>query len=242
MTKTKQKGALVLTHVQAEGSCMLGRTLNARGLSIKTLNVPRIDLNEIDPLRPDLLVVMGGPIGVYHAEDYPFITQEIEILKARLAADLPTIGICLGSQMMAAALGSKVYQGQKGYELGWNPLNITEEGMKGPARHFAPEKTSMFHWHSDTFDLPEGAKLLASSSTYQNQIFQIGQHGIGLQCHPEVRRERLKEWEVMFVSQVTGPNATLPLSKWRAETEAHIEALNTQSALFFNEWLEERGL
>lgn len=239
MIKEKHKGALILTHVQAEGSCMLGRTLNERGLNVKTLNVPRIDMREIDPLRPDLLVVMGGPIGVYQVADYPFIAHEIEILKTRLQADLPTIGICFGAQLMAAALGQKVYPGNI-QELGWNPLSITPEGMNTPARHFAPDKTSMFHWHGDTFDLPPQAKLLASSSTYQNQIFQIGQHGIGLQCHPEVRRERLKEWEVMFVSQVTGPNASLPLSRWRAETDMHIEALNKQAALFFNEWLEER--
>lgn len=237
----KKKGVLVLTHLQSEGACSLGETLHSRGFRIKTLNVPRVDLSEIDPLRPELLVVMGGPIGAYQQGDYPFLTQEIEILKARLAADKPTIGICLGSQLMAAALGAKVYEGSK-KELGWNPLSVTEAGQKTPARHLDVTHTNMFHWHGDTFDLPASATLLASSDRYENQIFQSGNNGLALQCHPEVRGNQLKEWFVMFTRQITGDNPLAPINDLRADTQRHIGALNTQAELFFNEWLEERGL
>lgn len=220
---------------------MLGRAIESRGHALTTLCVPRVDLNEIEALEPDLLVVMGGPIGVYQAEDYPFIRKEQELLRRRIEKDLPTIGICLGSQLMASAMGARVYPGPQGPELGWHKLSLTPEGENSPARHFAPDKTSMMHWHGDTFDLPDGAVLLASSTLYKNQIYQIGRNALGIQCHPELRRERLREWEVMFVNQVTGPEAVLPLERWRADTARHVDDMNRQSALFFNEWMQERG-
>ena len=142
------KGALVLTHIQSEGSCSLGTALFDRGARIKTLNIPRIDLNDIDPLRPDILVLMGGPIGVYQQEDYPFLKQEIEIVRKRLEADKPTIGVCLGAQIIAAAMGADVYPGDNGSEIGWNPINITDEGLETPARHLdqgCPEDQEVRH-------------------------------------------------------------------------------------------------
>lgn len=242
MSEIKRKGALVLTHLIQEGSCSLGHTLAGRGLRIKTLNIPRIDLNDIDPLRPDLLVIMGGPIGVYQAIDYPFIEQEIKMIKTRLAADKPTIGICLGAQIMAAALGAKVYPGTAGKELGWHPLHINEIGQGTPIRHLDGAKTNMFHWHGDTFDLPNSARILASSARYQNQIFAYGENALGLQCHPEVMEKQLQEWFVMFTNQITGPDALVDINALRIQTAHYIGTLNKQAGLFFNEWLEERGL
>lgn len=239
---TDQKGALILTHLQNEGSCMLGETLIDRGFRIKNIATPSADFSQIDPLRPDLLVVMGGPIGVYQKEDYPFLKHEIEIIQARIAAQKPTIGVCLGSQLIANACGAEIYPGTQGKELGWNPLNITSAGQDTPARHLAGDKTNMFHWHGDTFDLPENAKLLASSDQYENQIFEIGENVLGLQCHPEVRNDQLKEWYVMFTTQITGENPLMPIDRLRAETLKYIDTLNIQSSLFFNEWLEIRGL
>ena len=238
----EKKGALIITQLPTEGSCSIGSTLISRGFRTKTISAPRVDLRDIDPLRPEVLVVMGGPIGVYQHADYPFLKQEVEILKARLEADKPTIGVCLGAQLMATALGSKVYPGDQGQELGWAPLQISEAGHKTPVRHFDSGKTNMFHWHGDTFDLPTGATLLASSEKYENQIYQSGENGLGLQCHPEVRHGQLQEWFVKFVSQITGDNPVVSIHTLREDTKTHIDTLNTQAETFFNEWLEERGL
>jgi GMP synthase (glutamine-hydrolysing) len=242
MNERNVKGALVLTHLSQEGSCSLGRILIERGFRVKTLNVPQKGIDDIDPLKPDLLVVMGGPVGVYQADDYPFIGQEIEILKARLAADKPTIGICLGSQMMAKALGSNVYPGAAGKELGWYPLQVSAAGQDSPARYLDGAHTQMFNWHGDTFDLPEGVELLASSAQYANQIYTHGHNALGLQCHPEVMAQQLQEWFVMFTGQITGPDALVKIETLRAETAEHVGRLNTQAGLFFHEWLDERGL
>lgn len=238
----KPKGAMIITHLQQEGSCILGHTIVERGLRIHTRNSPRYGLDDIDPLRPHLMVFMGGPVGVYQSDEYPFLKQEIEFLEKRLAADLPTIGICLGSQLMATALGSTVRKGNLGKEVGWKPLDITAEGQEASARHLCGSKTNMFHWHGDTFDLPRGAKLLASTEQYENQIFSYGQNALGLQCHPEVQQQQLQEWYVMFQRDITGENPLIPVDELRAQTAQNIETLNTQAKLFFNSWLEEVGL
>ena len=235
-----RKGALILTHLQQEGACTLGSLLIERGMRVKTINTPRFGAAHIEPLRPDLLIVMGGPIGVYQADDYPFLHEEMRVLKARIEADLPTIGICLGSQLMAEALGSKVRKGKRGKELGWKPLTLTEEGKNTPATHIESSKTNMFHWHGDTFDLPETATRLASTDLYENQIFSVGKNALGLQCHPEVQKNQLNEWMVMFNRDVSGENAAIPVHDLRAQTDEHIETLNRQAKLYFSEWLDER--
>jgi len=238
----KTKGALIFSHLQPEGSCTLGQTLAERGMRIRTINTPREGLEDIDPLRPDLPIVMGGPVGVYQANDYPFLKQEIEILKQRLAADLPTIGICLGSQLMAAALGATVRPGEQGKEVGWIGLNVTEAGQSSLVKHLNGTQTSMFHWHGDTFDLPEGAALHASTDQYENQIYTYGKKALGLQCHPEVQEQQLEEWYVMFQKDITGNNPLIPVQELRAQTKEHIEILNRQAKIFFNAWLDEVGL
>ena len=238
----KHKGALIITQLQPEGSCTLGESIHRRGLRIKTRNAPREGLDDIDPLRPDLLVVMGGPVGVYQAEDYPFLKQEIEILKKRIDANLPTIGICLGSQLIAAALGSKVYKGDVGREVGWHPLQATGAGKNTAVDLICDPHTNMFHWHGDTFDLPMGATRLASSAKYENQIFSYGKNVLGLQCHPEVQKQQLQEWYVMFQKDITGDNPLIPVNELRQQTTENIDTLNTQAKLFFNTWLEEMDL
>ncbi len=142
--QTTFKNALIFKHVESEGVGMLGQVLIDRGIQTHAVSTPRVDLCEIDTMEPDLLVVLGGPIGVYQADDYPFVAQEIEMIRKRMKANKPTMGICLGAQMMAAALGARVYQGSNGPELGWHALTLTPEGEQSVARHLSGEKTSMF--------------------------------------------------------------------------------------------------
>lgn len=237
-----RKGALILTHLQQEGSCTLGKLLIQRGMRTRTMNIPRTDTSSIEALRPDLLVVMGGPVGVYQADDYPFLKDEITIIQKRLEAGLPTIGVCLGAQIMATALGAEVRCGEQGKEVGWQPLTITEQGKDSPAKHLSGDATNMFHWHGDTFDLPDEATLLASTDQYENQVYGVGKHGLGLQCHPEVCEDQLQEWFVVFQGDVTGENPLVPVHELRAQTARYIETLNKQATLFFDEWLNEAGL
>jgi GMP synthase (glutamine-hydrolysing) len=137
-----------------------------------------------------LTIILGGPIGVYETEDYPFLQKEIDLLKVRLEQNLPTLGICLGAQLIAHALGAKVYAGHI-KEIGWSSLQLRLV-KDNPLMPIA--NTPVLHWHGDTFDLPEQATLLASSSVYSNQAFQVGTNILALQFHMEVAADTLEKW------------------------------------------------
>lgn len=141
-------------------------------------------------IAPDLLVVMGGPMGVYDTADYPWIAPEIDGIAARIAVGRRTLGVCLGSQMIAAALGARVYPGH-GPEVGFAPLANLD--MESPLAHLAG--VAMLHWHGDTFDLPAGARRLASTARYANQAFAVGDHVLALQFHGEMGEDpRFETW------------------------------------------------
>ncbi len=194
-------------------------------------------LSDFDPLAPDLLVILGGTLGVYQADHYPFINEEIRIVEKRLAADLPTFGICFGAQLMAKALGAEVYIGKQGPEIGWYDLNVNGAGKKTSARHLDVEHISMLQWHGDTFDLPQGAELLASSDSYENQIFSWGKNALALQCHIEAT-PRIFEGRMVGVAGDI-EKGDLDPHKIKEGKEDRLKALMMQSETFFLEWLQE---
>jgi GMP synthase (glutamine-hydrolysing) len=232
----------VLRHLSNEGIGSFLQVFESRGCEMTFINTPRQNISNLDALAPDFLVVMGGPIGVYQADEYPFLNDEIRILKDRIEADLPTLGVCLGSQLIAKAAGSNVYAGEQAKERGWGPLRLNGSAMNTPFEHLGGQVTNMFHWHGDTFDLPAEAKLLASTEAYKNQIFTLGKNICGLQCHPEVTADALREWMVMLVGEVAGADAEVPLAKLRADTQEHAFTLKTQTAKFLNAWMDEKGI
>ena len=180
------KTALAIRHVPFEDLGTLAAVLADHGYAI-AYKVAGIDtLAAIDPAGPDLLIVLGGPIGAYEEDAYPFVLDELRLLERRLATDLPTLGICLGAQLMTRALGARVYPGPQ-KEIGWSPLTLTEAGSRSCLRCLSPERTPVLHWHGDTFDLPDGATRLASTEVCENQAFSWGSRALALQFHAEVR-------------------------------------------------------
>jgi len=232
----------IFRHMSQEGLGSLHKILIKRGYEVTYLTTPRANLKSFKALDPDFLLIMGGPIGVYQADDYPFLYEEIRIIKERIAVDKPTMGVCLGAQLIAKALGTEIYPGKNGAELGWHPITMTDAAKGSAFEHIAPENTNMFHWHGDSFDCPEGATLIASSAQYKHQIYTYGSNICGLQCHPEVTEESLEEWYVMLVKDVTGKNAKMPLKSLREDTKKYAKTLAIQTEKFFNQWLNERGL
>ncbi|GJL86273.1 MAG: GMP synthase [Micavibrio sp.] len=233
--------ATVFRHLTNEGLGSFDGILRGAGVSLQVIDVPSEDISGIDPLEPELLIVMGGPVGVYDAPNYPFLNQEIKILEKRLEADKPTLCVCLGSQLMAKALGANVYVGEQGKEYGWHSLTLTEVGENSAVKHLGSSKTSMFHCHGDTFDLPYGTILLASTEKYENQIYSYGKNALALQCHPEVTVKQLQEWFVMFVGTITGPNAVVDIKSLREESEKFAPVMLEQNRKFLTEWLENVG-
>lgn len=173
--------------------------LREAGYDIEYLDAADCDLGLIDPLSADLFVVLGGPIGVYDHDAYPVVNQEMELLRARLSADRPTMGICLGAQLMAAAMGARVYPGPV-KEIGWSALDLVASRDRNPLA--ALQGVPVLHWHGDTFDLPDGCKLLASTSICRNQAFSRGPNVLGLQFHPEVLAARFEHWLLGHASEL----------------------------------------
>lgn len=155
----------------------------------------------------DLLVVLGGPIGVYEEEAYPFLVDEVAALGHRLRAGRPTLGICLGAQLMAKALGARVYPGEH-KEIGFSELTLSTDGMKSPLKHLAG--SPVLHWHGDTFDLPEGAKRLASTALYPNQAFSVGTNVLALQFHPESEAARFERWLIGHACELARAGVDIP--------------------------------
>lgn len=236
------KKSVIFTHDSRTDAALLEVVLRERGFEISVLLTKEEKIDDVKAAEADFLLVMGGPMGVYEAQDYPFLKTEIRIIRERLEAQKPMLGICLGSQLMAAALGEKVYKGPQGPEFGWLPIKITEEGRKHPARHL---DGIVMQSHGDTFDLPRGAALLASSLKYANQAFSYGRSALAIQCHPEVTRESLSDWRppaewLEILSRESG--APWSPENFAADIDKYINGLNIKTRKFFTEWLESVGL
>ncbi|HMA91765.1 MAG TPA: glutamine amidotransferase [Polyangiaceae bacterium] len=212
------KRCFALRHVPFESLGLLEPLLRARDYLLEFVDVPITNLRDVPLTEADLLVVLGGPIGVYEEQSYPWLTYETRVLEARLKAGLPTIGICLGAQLMAKALGSKVYPtGRK--EIGWGELTLTASGKKGPLDPL--DGQSVLHWHGDTFDLPQGATLLASTAMTPHQAFSFGGRAYGLQFHVEVTARDLEGWYVGHAAE---------LANWPGLTVAELRSSSERCA------------
>jgi GMP synthase (glutamine-hydrolysing) len=228
--------AVVLRHVAFEDLGSFATILGRHGFTIATREAGLDDLAAIDPLAPDLLIALGGPIGVYEEESYPFIADELRLLERRLAADRPTLGICFGAQLMARALGAAVYPGS-GKEIGWGPLLLTDAGAASCLAHLAPEMTEVLHWHGDTFDLPADASLLASTSRYPNQAFAWGK-SLALQFHAEVTQRGLERWFIGHACEIAATDG-IDVAELRRDTSRWAARLARQGALCLDAWLRE---
>jgi GMP synthase (glutamine-hydrolysing) len=228
---------LAIRHIYFEDLGSLERVLGNHGHLVRYLDVGRARIEAPNPLDASLMVVLGGPIGAYDDASYPHLAPLLALLEARISAGLPTIGICLGAQLIARALGAKVYPAAQ-KELGWAPLNLTEAGRESALRHLEVEgkPVPVFHWHGDTFDLPDGATLLASTPACTNQAFSWGNHVLALQCHPEVLVERFESWLVAYPGDIAQSGST-PVSL-REDTARHGPGLEHAACAMFSEWLD----
>jgi GMP synthase (glutamine-hydrolysing) len=229
--------AAVIRHVPFENLDTLGALLERRGYQITCHDSGYDDLDRAVIGSSDLVVILGGPIGVYQAQAYPALRDEIAIAEARMRADRPLLGVCLGSQVMAAALGVRVYPGVAGKEIGWKPLVLTKAGAGSPLEAIGPAHTAVLHWHGDTFDLPRDASLLASTDQYPHQAFSYGRNALALQFHAEVTARSLERWFIGHTVEIGGVDG-LTVEQLRGQTVQHATTLVPCAERFFSKWLE----
>ena len=225
------KTLLAVRHVPFEDLGSYATVLSEAGYVIQYVEAATADFAALAKRAWDLLVVLGGPIGVNDGADYPFLAPELAFVEARLKADASTLGICLGSQFIAKALGARVYRiGQ--VEVGWSPLTLTEAGRASPLKHLA---APVFHWHGEAFDLPAGATHLASTKSTPHQGFSWGRATLAMQFHPEVTRQGLEQWYVGNSSELR--ELALKPGELRRSAVAHAAAMQQQGTALLSEWL-----
>jgi GMP synthase (glutamine-hydrolysing) len=233
-----RRSAVALRHVAFEDLGLLSSVLDREGWDVSFCDAAIDDVSHRSIEDADLLIVLGGPIGVYEAEAYPFLTREIALLERRLAQDRPTLGICLGAQLMARALGAHVYPGGI-KEIGWGPVSLTKQGLASCLGPLAEEGATVLHWHGDTFDLPDGAIRLASNDAYDNQAFAYGRNALALQFHLEADPRQLEEWFVGHAIELAATN--VPVQHLRSTTTAIAHRLPAQADHIFTRWIREIG-
>ncbi len=200
---------IVLQHVPYEGPGLIEDMLKGRGLPYKIIDVPE----EGVPLGVagfTGIISMGGPMSVNDG------TMEIEkekgLLLEAIGRGIPILGVCLGAQLIASAMGARVYAGDQP-EVGWGEVTLTQSGMVDPLMAGVDHVLPVLHWHGDTFDLPEGTVNLASSDKYQNQAFRAGTNTYGVQFHLEIDDEMVREWVAIDLNGengiVSGPEEIL---------------------------------
>jgi GMP synthase (glutamine-hydrolysing) len=228
---------VALRHVAFEDLGLLAPVMEREGWDVSFCEAAVDDLLHTSIKNAELLIVLGGPIGVYETDDYPFLNSEIALIEYRLSRDFPTLGICLGSQLMAKALDSRVFKGAV-KEIGWGAVDLTGEGRSSCLSALQGDDAVVLHWHGDTFDLPRDATRLASNSNYQNQAFACGRNALALQFHLEADPRQLEEWYVGHAVELAA--AQISIAELRAATQRHASGLALRAEAVFGSWL--RGL
>lgn len=192
---------LAVQHIRCETVGTIADALSERGVSVKTVRIFEGQRLPHGMRESAGLIIMGGPMGAYEQDRYPFLRQEIHLIEEALRQDKPILGVCLGSQLLAAALGAKVTKGQK-KEIGWHRIRLTP--VAASDRLWAGIKSSFvaYHWHGDVFELPAGAVSLASSDLTLCQAFRYGQHAYGFLFHMEITETMIQEMLKTFSDEL----------------------------------------
>ena len=236
---------LALQHVDVERLSTLAGALARREIPFRYLALHRGERlprswGELGGVKA--LVVLGGPMGVYESGKYPWLAEEIRFLGEALRAGLPVYGLCLGAQLMAAALGARVYPAEGKKEIGWFPVELTQAARADPLLGDEEPSFPVFQWHGDTFDLPEGAVHLASSARCPHQAFRWGERAYAFQFHLEVGMEDISTWLDAFAGDLDSPRSDADPQAMLRDAPAHLETLNGRAARWFGRWLDLSGL
>lgn len=227
---------LILQHHPVETPGVFAQVLVERGLATQTV---RPDLGEPVPPDPEAfsaVIAMGGPMGVYEEDRHPWLRAEDRLLRIAVARDQPTLGICLGSQLIAKAAGTDVRPGPE-KEIGWYPLRLTDAGRADPLFSGFPSGFESFEWHGDVFDHAPGAVTLAGSARYPEQAFRLGRRVYGLLFHLEVTAPMVRAMTDAFRGELAGLGDPARPAAILADLGSRTRALNRLGRQLFQSFL-----
>ena len=218
------KKVLVIQHVECEGLGIIEAPLRRAGFTPEFIRVFKGHRLPRSTRGYSSVIALGGPMGVYEEDIYPFISAELRLIESALKSDIPFLGICLGSQMLARAAGARVYRGTV-KEIGWYKIRLTPEGMADRLFMGLPEEFTVFQWHGDTFDIPPGSVNLASSELFPHQLIRAGRNAYGVQFHLEVTEEMIKDWIAVNGPELESMKGVIDPEKIMKETPEKIQTL-----------------
>jgi GMP synthase (glutamine-hydrolysing) len=225
---------IAIRHVAFEDAGLIAPLLEERGMTLRYVEAGVDALDAAGILAADLVVVLGGPIGVYEEDRYPFLHDEFAALRPRLAQKRPTLGICLGAQMIAKLLGAHVGPGPR-KEIGWAKIALSDAGHGSVLAPLAD--VPVLHWHGDNADLPDRAVSLASTPACRHQAFAIGDTMLALQFHIEADPARIEQWLVGHTAELTA--AGVDPADLRAQAREHGAATARAGRTIISQWLDK---
>ena len=242
MELTLMPEILIIQHAGCEPVGTVGEVFDRNSVDTR---IVRTDLGDEVPLTVDGidgLVIMGGSMGVYEQDTYPFLTREITLIKEAVRANIPILGICLGGQLVSAALGGEVYVGAK-KEIGWHSIYITPAGQDDPLfgkidsfKICSNPNFVGFSWHGDYFTLPDGAVRLAYSDLCECHAIRYGTHTYGIQFHPEIAASTVEVWLSEFDEDFA--SSDLDRDAILADTARYAEAQRRAAIEISGRWLD----
>lgn len=234
------KKALVIRHVHCEDLGAFTSVLTDRGFAVHYLDVGVDGFEDVLATEPDLLVVLGAPVGAFDEKAYPFLVDEMMLIERRIQADRPTLGVCLGAQLIARALGGTVTKMKKP-EIGFAPIELTPDGLASALVPFSDEGAMVLHWHGDACEPPPGTKVLARTDACEVQAFSKGDTILGLQFHAEFDGSTLEQWLITHASEIA-KNRSITPQKLREQAVGNAARIAADGRTMLSNWLTRAGL
>lgn len=230
------KHALAIRHIHFENLGILEPVLKELDFNITYVEAPTTNLAAINAQDPALLIVLGAPIGAFDEETYPFLEEEMALIKSRLDSGKPLLGICLGAQLMSRLLGGKV-QAMPNHlkEIGFAPIRLSPQGQESPLA--ALGTTPVLHWHGDQFEIPSNAIRLAETGVCPNQAFSVGSNVLGLQFHMEADPSKIEAWLVGHACELA--TNRINIDKIRKDAQKVSQSLPAAGAEAFRSWVAQ---
>ncbi len=232
---------IVLRHTPAEGLGLLANALRDLGVHNRYLDVPRGDALPKDVRTVGGIIVLGGPMGAYETERHPFLQTESAFVERAIAAGRPVLGVCLGAQLIAQVLGARVYPGER-REVGWAPIELTDDGKDDPLFAGLGNSPAVFHLHGDTYELPPDASNLARTDLYEQQAFRWGDTVYGFQFHLEFTEPIISRLVNEPQSQAYIAEAGIDPKQLLAETPQRVASLSEVANEIFRRYFQQCGL